>query len=63
MADPDMAKFNKAVETACVSAAADVLKLLSNCRNSIGTRMGKLMDDIQGLEVPASAGAGADCTS
>jgi len=56
MADPEMDKYNKAVEKLCTDCAAEVGKQISNCRTLVSTRMGKLADDIQKLKVPSSAG-------
>jgi len=53
---PDMQKYNKAVEKLCTECAADIFKLISNCRNSASLRMGKLADEIEKLQVPNSAG-------
>ena|SRR5215471_6460405 len=52
----EMQKYNKAVEKLCTDCAADVYKLLSSCRNSISSRMGKLSEDIEKLQVPSSPG-------
>jgi len=53
---PEMMKYNKALEKLCTDCAADVGKLISGCRNSVSVRMGKLMTEIQKLEVPNAAG-------
>jgi|SRR5579859_3970750 len=60
MADPEMDKYNKAVEKLCTECAAEVGKLISNCRTVVSTRMGKLADDIEKLKVPNSAGGGLE---
>ena len=52
----EMQKYNKALEKLCTDCAADVGKLISSCRNSVSSRMGKLATDIQKLEVPNSSG-------
>jgi hypothetical protein len=54
---PDMQKYNKALEKIGTECAADVFKLLSSCRSSIGSRMDKLRAEIVKLDVPDSAGA------
>ena len=54
---PEMLKYNQAVEKLCTECAADVGKLISNCRNSVSIRMGKLAAEIQKLEVPDSSSA------
>ena len=50
----EMEKYNKAAEKLCTDCAAEVLKLISNCRNAVSTRMGKLATDLEKLPVPAS---------
>jgi hypothetical protein len=52
----EMQKYNKAVEKACTDCAAEVGRLMSGCRTSIGNRMGKMVDEIEKLEVPNSSG-------
>jgi len=52
----DMQNYNKAVEKLCADCAADVFKLISNCRSTVSSRMGKLATDIEKLTVPSSPG-------
>ncbi|HUB79679.1 MAG TPA: hypothetical protein VMB03_12825 [Bryobacteraceae bacterium] len=53
---PEMQKYNKELERLSTECAADIRKLLSSCRNSIGGRMMKLTAEIEKLPVPGSAG-------
>jgi len=54
---PEMQKYNQAVEKLCAECAADVGKLISNCRGSVTSRMAKLAADIQKLQAPDSSSA------
>jgi hypothetical protein len=60
MADPDMAKFNKAIEKLCVDCASDVKKLLANCRSSVNSRLDTMAADMKKLEVPTTSPADLD---
>lgn len=42
------------MEKLCTDCAAEVFKLISNCRNAVSIRMGKLATDLEKLPVPAS---------
>jgi hypothetical protein len=52
MADPEIEKFNKALEKLCAECGSDVAKLLAGCRGSINSRLEKMAKDIAGLAVP-----------
>jgi hypothetical protein len=52
----EMQKYNKAIEKVCAECAADVGKTISTCAKSVANRMGKLIDDIEKIPVPKSAG-------
>src|SRR5690242_4197088 len=53
MAD-DIQKLTKDLEKLCTECAADVGKIISNCRNTVSSRMGQLADDIEKLQVPTT---------
>jgi hypothetical protein len=55
MADPDMAKFNKALEKLCVDCASEVNKILANCRSSVVSRLEKMASDMKKLDVPTAS--------
>lgn len=57
MADPELDKFNKALEKICADCGADVAKLLANCKNSINSRVDKMAKDMSSLPVPSNASA------
>ena len=53
MADPEMLKFNKAVEKLCVDCAGDVGRQLVSCKRAIIDRTDKLANDLAHVTVPA----------
>jgi hypothetical protein len=60
MADAELVKFTKALEKLSVDCGSDVKKALATCHNTINSRMGKLMDDMEKIPVPNSAQADLD---
>jgi hypothetical protein len=54
MADPDVDKFNKALEKLCLECGADVGKLLAGCKSSINSRLEKMAKDMTSVPVPSS---------
>jgi hypothetical protein len=60
MADAEYIKFNKALEKLCVDCGSDVKKLLASCKSSIISRIEKMGDDMQKIQVPNSSEADLD---